>query len=104
MTTDKNPKLILYYKGLKQGPRAACGPSGVIVRPAFIWKTSDMLNFDQIYLNLRAFISFVAHGMFFPLNWARGSFFIWMWPSYQYEFETPALLQETTLQKHVEVT
>ncbi len=76
----------------KRGPWAACGPPNAFVRPASISKTENIINFGQIQLIFGNFSCklWLARAFSDKLRPAK-HFFFGMWPSHEFEFETPAL-------------
>ncbi len=76
-----------------RGPWAACGPPDASVRPANNSKNDKSIKFDQILLILRAFLVNCGPQKLFSykLRPVEHSFSR-MWPSDQFEFETPGLV------------
>jgi hypothetical protein len=72
--------------------RAACGPPYAFARPANVSKTDKIIKVDTILLMMRAFlVNCGPQKLFFNKQQPTEHFFFVMWPSYEYEFETPAL-------------
>ncbi len=87
-----DPIIILEHMSQTRGPRAACGPPDVFVRPATSLKLLKLLLKLLFFVVSRHFQPpIVARGDIFPLNAAREPFFVKMWPAYESEFETPIL-------------
>jgi hypothetical protein len=68
------------------------GPPDAFVRPANTSKNEKSIKFDQIYLILRAFLVFCGPQKLFSYKLRHAEHFSSsIWPSNQFEFETPGL-------------
>ncbi len=78
-----------YCRGLKH---TACGPLDAFVRPANTSKNDKSIKLNLIQLTLRAFLVNCCPQNLFSYKLRRsGHFSTRIWPSDQFEFETPGL-------------
>ncbi len=79
-----------FFNPLSQGSQAR-GPPDAFLRATHISKIYNIINFEEIELNFRAFqVVCGPYELFCPINCGPQSFFFFgMWPFDQFEFETP---------------
>ncbi len=83
---------ILDQGSQTRGPQATCGPPDAFVRPRNTSKNAKSIMFDQIKLILRAFLVYCGPQKLFSYKLRPADHSISrMWPSDQFEFETPVL-------------